>query len=72
MFPGWGGTYLLPNLIGAEPAVKVIIENALNKQHHARRARRPYSLGIADAIFDGADFLERSLDWAGRGRRRRV
>jgi 3-hydroxyacyl-CoA dehydrogenase len=25
-----------------------------------------YELGLADAIFDGADFLERSLDWAGQ------
>ena len=25
-----------------------------------------YALGLADAMFDGADFLERSLDWAGQ------
>ena len=25
-----------------------------------------YELGLADAIFDGADFLARSLDWAGQ------
>jgi 3-hydroxyacyl-CoA dehydrogenase len=25
-----------------------------------------HQLGIADALFEGADFLERSLDWAGR------
>ena len=24
-----------------------------------------HELGIADAMFDGADFLARSLDWAG-------
>ena len=27
--PGWGGTQLLPNLIGIDPAVTVIVENAL-------------------------------------------
>ena len=30
MVPGWGGAYLLPNLIGADTAVTVIIENSLN------------------------------------------
>ncbi len=65
MFPGWGGTYLLPNLIGADKAVTVIVENALN-QNTMLTGKTAYDLGIADAIFDGADFLERSIDWAGR------
>ena len=65
MFPGWGGTYLLPNLIGAESAVRVIIENALNS-NTMLDGTAAHSLGIADAIFDGADFLERSFDWAGQ------
>ncbi|MGW0898887.1 enoyl-CoA hydratase/isomerase family protein, partial [Streptomyces goshikiensis] len=30
LVPGWGGCALLPNLIGAERAVSVIIENSLN------------------------------------------
>ncbi len=65
LFPAWGGCYLLPNLVGADRAVKVIIENALsqNRMMTAAEVRR---LGIADAVFDGADFLARSLDWAGR------
>nr|WP_239580196.1 3-hydroxyacyl-CoA dehydrogenase NAD-binding domain-containing protein [Microlunatus panaciterrae] len=65
MLPGWGGSFLLPNLIGADKAVTVIIENALN-QNRLLKGPQVQALGIADAIFDGADFLERSLDWAGR------
>ncbi len=65
MFPAWGGAYLLPNLIGADRAVSVIIENALN-QNRMLTGPQVFELGIADAIFDGADFLERSLDWAGQ------
>ena len=31
MLPGWGGAFLVPNLIGAERAVQLIIENPLNQ-----------------------------------------
>ncbi|MGO1975402.1 MAG: 3-hydroxyacyl-CoA dehydrogenase NAD-binding domain-containing protein, partial [Propionibacteriaceae bacterium] len=63
LVPGWGGAFLLPNLIGADKAVGVIIENALN-QNRMIKGPQAFELGIADAMFDGADFLERSLDWA--------
>ena len=62
LVPGWGGTYLLPNLIGAEGAVKVIVENALN-QNRMLKPAQVAQMGIADAIFDAADFLEQSLLW---------
>ncbi|GAB3118657.1 3-hydroxyacyl-CoA dehydrogenase NAD-binding domain-containing protein [Streptomyces calidiresistens] len=62
LVPGWGGCGLLPNLIGAERAVHVIIENALN-QNRMLKGPRVHELGIADAIFDAADFLEQSLTW---------
>jgi hypothetical protein len=36
------------------------------------RAKQAYDLGIADAMFEPADFLERSLEWAvGGGQRAR-
>ncbi|MEV7868756.1 3-hydroxyacyl-CoA dehydrogenase NAD-binding domain-containing protein [Streptomyces sp. NPDC088124] len=62
LVPGWGGCTLLPNLIGAERAVKVVIENSLN-QNKQLKGGQVYDLGIADALFDGADFLEQSLVW---------
>jgi 3-hydroxyacyl-CoA dehydrogenase/enoyl-CoA hydratase/carnithine racemase len=65
LFPGWGGVFIVPNLIGADRAVQLIIENPLN-QNKMLNGREAYELGLADAIFDGADFLARSLDWAGR------
>jgi 3-hydroxyacyl-CoA dehydrogenase/enoyl-CoA hydratase/carnithine racemase len=63
LFPGWGGAFIVPNLIGAERAVQLIIENPLN-QNRMLSGVQAYELGLADAIFDGADFLARSLDWA--------
>ncbi|GGP39759.1 3-hydroxyacyl-CoA dehydrogenase NAD-binding domain-containing protein [Streptomyces abikoensis] len=62
LVPGWGGCALLPNLIGADRAVSVIIENSLN-QNKQLRGKQVFDLGIADALFDGADFLEQSLLW---------
>ncbi|MEU0987693.1 3-hydroxyacyl-CoA dehydrogenase NAD-binding domain-containing protein [Streptomyces sp. NPDC005953] len=62
LVPGWGGCTLLPNLIGADRAVTVIIENSLN-QNRQLKGRQVFELGIADAIFEGADFLEQSLTW---------
>ena len=63
LVPGWGGTQLLPNLIGADKAVTVIIENALS-QNRMLKAKQAFELGIADALFEPADFIERSLLWA--------
>ncbi|RII17721.1 Fatty acid oxidation complex subunit alpha [Streptomyces sp. YIM 130001] len=62
LVPGWGGCVLLPNLIGADRAVSVIIENSLN-QNRQLKGKQVYELGIADALFDGADFLSQSLVW---------
>ncbi|MGY1730444.1 3-hydroxyacyl-CoA dehydrogenase NAD-binding domain-containing protein [Geodermatophilus sp. SYSU D01045] len=63
LVPGWGGTQLLPDLIGIDPAVTVIVENAL-AQNKVTSGPRAAKLGIADALFEPADFLERSLEWA--------
>ena len=65
LFPGWGGAFLVPNLIGAERAVRLIIENPLN-QNKMLNGSQVYEFGLADAMFDSADFLARSLDWAGQ------
>ncbi|CAB4872386.1 MAG: 3-hydroxyacyl-CoA dehydrogenase [Actinobacteria bacterium] len=63
LIPGWGGAWLLPNLIGPADAMQVILTNSMmqNRQLKPAEARK---LGIFDAIFDPADFLEQSLLWA--------
>lgn len=63
IIPGWGGAWLLPNLIGIENALKVVIENPL-KNNRMLNATQAFDLGIADAIFPPATFLENSVAWA--------
>jgi 3-hydroxyacyl-CoA dehydrogenase/enoyl-CoA hydratase/carnithine racemase len=63
IIPGWGGAWLLPNLIGIENALKVVIENPL-KNNRMLKAQEAFELGIADAIFDSVSFLENSIAWA--------
>ncbi|MFC6080384.1 3-hydroxyacyl-CoA dehydrogenase NAD-binding domain-containing protein [Sphaerisporangium aureirubrum] len=65
LVPGWGGTQLLPRLIGPSNALKLIIDNPL-AQNKMIDGREAYRLGVADAIFEPADFLEESLRWAAR------
>ena len=63
LVPGWGGTYLLPRLIGPAAALRLIVENPLS-QNKMINGREAFGLGIADAMFEPADFLEESLRWA--------
>ena len=62
LIPGWGGSQLLPNLIGIVGAAQVIIQNPLTQK--VLRPAEARELGVADALFEPADFLERSLEWA--------
>jgi 3-hydroxyacyl-CoA dehydrogenase/enoyl-CoA hydratase/carnithine racemase len=63
LVPGWGGATILPQLIGPEKAVQVIMVNALNN-NTMLKAKEAASLGIADAIFEPSDFLEKSVKFA--------
>lgn len=63
LVPGWGGVYRLPRLIGPEAAMTVMIENPLNN-NRSLNGVAAHQLGIADAIFEPADFVEQSLAWA--------
>ncbi|MEV4009505.1 3-hydroxyacyl-CoA dehydrogenase NAD-binding domain-containing protein [Nonomuraea angiospora] len=65
LVPGWGGTQLLPRLIGPAKAIKLVIENPLS-QNRMVKGKEAYELGVADAMFEPADFLEESLRWAAR------
>jgi len=63
LVPGWGGATILPKLIGPERAVQVIMLNALNN-NTMMKAKDALKLGVVDAVFEPADFIERSIGFA--------
>lgn len=63
IIPGWGGAWLLPNVIGIENALKVVVENPL-KNNRMLKPAEAYELGMADVLLAPANFLEDSIRWA--------
>ena len=63
LVPGWGGATILPKLIGPERAVQVIMLNPLNN-NTMMKAKDALKLGVVDAVFEPADFIERSIAFA--------
>ena len=60
LIPGWGGTQLVPQLVGADEAVRFIVENPL-RQNRMLNARQALEAGYADVLFDPVEFLDESL-----------
>jgi 3-hydroxyacyl-CoA dehydrogenase/enoyl-CoA hydratase/carnithine racemase len=63
IFPAWGGTQIIPRLVGPETAVKFIVANPL-KQNRMLDARKAHELGFADALFEPVEFLDESIAFA--------
>ena len=63
LFPAWGGTQLLPRLVGPETAIKVIVSNPL-RQNRMLTAPQVAELGIADRLLEPGEFVDESLAFA--------
>ena len=63
LVPGWGGCYLLPRLIGPEPALQVIVDNPARQR--TLGAQQALDLGLVDAVVRGGepDFRDGALAW---------
>jgi len=60
LVPAWGGTQLLPRLVGPEAAAKVVVVNPL-RQNRMLDAQKAFELGLVDAVLDDAEFLDESI-----------
>jgi 3-hydroxyacyl-CoA dehydrogenase/enoyl-CoA hydratase/carnithine racemase len=63
LFPAWGGTQLLPRLVGPEEAIKVIVSNPL-RQNRMLVGTEVVAFGIADRLLEPAEFVDDSLAFA--------
>ena len=61
LIPGWGGTQLVPRLLGAETAVRFIVTNPL-RQNRMLDGRKAFELGFADHLVDPVEFVDESLE----------
>ncbi|MEE6297180.1 3-hydroxyacyl-CoA dehydrogenase NAD-binding domain-containing protein [Georgenia wangjunii] len=63
LVPGWGGCYLLPRLLGPEPALQVIVDNPARRK--TLDAQAALDAGLVDTVQrPGDDFLPGCLAWA--------
>jgi len=60
LIPGWGGTQLVPQLVGAERAVTFIVENPL-RQNRMLTAQQAMDAGFADLLLAPVEFVDESL-----------
>jgi 3-hydroxyacyl-CoA dehydrogenase/enoyl-CoA hydratase/carnithine racemase len=61
--PGWGGTQLVPRLVGAETAIKFVVENPL-RQNRMLDGKAAFELGFADRLLEPPEFVDESLAFA--------
>jgi len=60
LIPGWGGTQLVPRLVGAEQAVKFVVESPL-RQNRMLTGPQAFEAGFADLLLEPVEFLDESL-----------
>ena len=63
ILPAWGGTQLIPRLVDAKTAVKVVVQNPL-RQNRMLTGAEAVELGLADRLLDPAEFLDDSIAYA--------
>jgi 3-hydroxyacyl-CoA dehydrogenase/enoyl-CoA hydratase/carnithine racemase len=61
--PAWGGTQLVPHLVDAETAVKVIVANPM-RQNRMLTGPEAFELGFAERLLEPPEFLDDSIAFA--------
>ena len=60
IIPGWGGTQLIPRLVGAQRAVEFVVTNPL-RQNRMFTGLQAFDAGFADMLLEPVEFLDESL-----------
>jgi 3-hydroxyacyl-CoA dehydrogenase/enoyl-CoA hydratase/carnithine racemase len=62
LIPGWGGTQLVPRLVGPDKAITLIVKNPL-QNNRMLNGPKGFDMGLADRIYEPVEFLDDSLDF---------
>src|SRR5919197_52577 len=60
IIPAWGGTQLIPQLVGPQTAVEMIVQNPL-RQNRMYDARQAVELGFVDRLLEPVEFVDESI-----------
>ena len=63
ILPAWGGTQLVPRLVGAEAAVRFVVENPM-RQNRMLTGPQAFELGFADRLLEPVEFVDESIQFA--------
>jgi 3-hydroxyacyl-CoA dehydrogenase/enoyl-CoA hydratase/carnithine racemase len=63
LIPGWGGTQLIPRLVGPDAAVTLVVSNPL-RQNRLLDGRKAAEVGLADRLLAPAEFVDESIVFA--------
>jgi len=63
IIPAWGGTQLVPRLVGADRAVRFVVANPM-RQNRMMTGPEAFELGFAERLFEPAEFLDESIAFA--------
>ena len=61
--PAWGGTQLVPPLVGVEAAVKFVVANPM-RQNRMLTGPEAFELGFAGRLLEPAEFVDESIAFA--------
>lgn len=65
LVPGWGGTQLVPRLIGPEKALDLILKNPL-QNNRMLNGKKAFDMGLADRLFEPVEFFDQSIELLAR------
>jgi 3-hydroxyacyl-CoA dehydrogenase/enoyl-CoA hydratase/carnithine racemase len=63
IIPGWGGTQLVPRLVGPETAVKFVVQNPM-RQNRMLTGAQAAEAGLADRLLEPVEFVDESIAFA--------
>jgi 3-hydroxyacyl-CoA dehydrogenase/enoyl-CoA hydratase/carnithine racemase len=63
IFPAWGGTQMIPRLVGLDNAIRFIVANPL-RQNKMLDAQKAFDQGFADRLLEPVEFVDESIAYA--------